>query len=429
MNGLQVFKFDDTELSFITYKGRRAVLASELGEALGYSDTNGSQLIRMMNRDWKDDFEEGIDFDLIAGDELRDLRDVFARADFARANQDDELVDPRYGSTNPIPSMARSVAILYESGINLACIRTRKPIGRRLRRWLAREVLPQIAKNGFYLPSSLLDDAKAALEVAKVAEKSTDRILKKQNRILRNIEENPQLHKTLPIAADEPIPTVYPDGSPVDYKRRFKEALKRMRDEVESLGYVDLDRLMTELGESVDDWLSDSMRVHWSKVCRDYGLIAAFRGEAHPWTNSGLKRWLEEKDQKEHPENWPCAIDELTRKWVGHHPGVWTVDLAQVAEDIGIPAADTWHLNRIKKQLKKYAVRGMPPKRQKKMPTAEEMREYLSKKMQWRSEDVARRFRLTIREAVPIMRDAGYIETRRWDEKEQKRRRVWIKGD
>lgn len=58
-----------------------------------------------------------------------------------------------------VSSHARaSLLVLFESGLHLVLTKTRRPVGVRLRRFLADEVLPQIVRDGKYDPARQVDD-------------------------------------------------------------------------------------------------------------------------------------------------------------------------------------------------------------------------------------------------------------------------------
>lgn len=128
MSDLQRFEFEGKPLTVIEYKGEPVWMAREVGELLGYAD--GSRLQRKINGDWSEEFLDGKDVLRIKGEDLADFR---------------ELVGPDSGL-----SKARALMLLTESGINLAAMKTNKPVGRKLRRWLASDVLPAIRRTGSY---------------------------------------------------------------------------------------------------------------------------------------------------------------------------------------------------------------------------------------------------------------------------------------
>lgn len=105
--------------------------ARDLGRVLDYA-ADGGKLVDKIGGAWKDEFAEGVDF----------IRGSSAITDSVIA-----------GQTAPL--------ILTRSGINLVCILTRKPLGRQIRHWLARDVMTQIADTGSY--SSTLTTREADL--------------------------------------------------------------------------------------------------------------------------------------------------------------------------------------------------------------------------------------------------------------------------
>lgn len=134
--------FEGHRVTTRLWKGRPAWVAREVGEAMGYSD--GSRLVDKITGDWsrpvegEDDEAEmlaGTDFDLLSGTELAAFRALLSDS-------------PESGeSTNPQRG-ARFLTILYEPGLHMVSLKTRKPQGRKLRRMLADVVLPQLVRTG-----------------------------------------------------------------------------------------------------------------------------------------------------------------------------------------------------------------------------------------------------------------------------------------
>lgn len=117
--------FEGTVLVTVDNEGSPAWAATQIGQALGYED--GRKLTDLVRSDWKDEFEEGVDFRLASRSELIALKGVGA-----------------------IPKKTPSLLLLTESGVNMAAILSRQPAAKRLRQWLAREVLPQLRLTGAY---------------------------------------------------------------------------------------------------------------------------------------------------------------------------------------------------------------------------------------------------------------------------------------
>lgn len=151
-------QFDGTPLQTLVVDSRPAWSARHVGLRLGYSK-GGSKLSQQIldpNR-WGGEFVEGQDYVLLEGS---DLAGVFE--------------GPSSGS-----SARRRALVLFESGLNKALMLSRKPLGRRLRQFLADEVLPQLTRTGRYDPDEAtvdherdsrgeLDDRMARLETGQV---------------------------------------------------------------------------------------------------------------------------------------------------------------------------------------------------------------------------------------------------------------------
>lgn len=127
-------EFEGRKLTTLTYKGRPCWLAGQVGALLGYE--NPSRFVEKLAADWSDEAVRGCDFDLVEHSDLDHLK---------------RLVPDSVGSH------ARSVVVIYESGLHLALLRSRKSVGRRLRRFLATEVLPQLVRSGEYSPDRKID--------------------------------------------------------------------------------------------------------------------------------------------------------------------------------------------------------------------------------------------------------------------------------
>ncbi len=128
-NSVTKFEFETNQITAINYKDEPVFLAKEIGQVLGYSD-EGSKLSSLIAKKWADEFIDGKDYSVLTGKELKDIKDIL------------QLSTPQVGSRAP------QLMILTESGVNLVCMKSNKPIGKKLRRWLADEVLPQIARTG-----------------------------------------------------------------------------------------------------------------------------------------------------------------------------------------------------------------------------------------------------------------------------------------
>lgn len=126
-------EFEGKPLTTLTYKDKYCWLAMEVGDALGYSKS-GKSLPSKIGHEWKNEFIKDHDYVVVKGPELVDIKRLLE-------------VNPDNGFT-----YSQHVMLLFEPGVYMVCQKTRKPTGMRLRRFLASEVLNQIARDGKYLP-------------------------------------------------------------------------------------------------------------------------------------------------------------------------------------------------------------------------------------------------------------------------------------
>jgi prophage antirepressor-like protein len=119
------------QLTKVIYRGREAVIATELGRFLGYTN-NGSRLVQMITIGrWADRFREGVDYEMLKGQDLQEFLEALSHG---------ERVHPTFSH----------LMILYISGIHLVLLNTSKPVGTNLHRWLVDEVFPSLKATGSY---------------------------------------------------------------------------------------------------------------------------------------------------------------------------------------------------------------------------------------------------------------------------------------
>jgi prophage antirepressor-like protein len=126
--------FEGEPLTTLTWDGKPAWVAREIGRRLGYAG-NGKRLVTRIGREWAAEFIEGKDYVLLSGDELAAFKAAVGLG------------------TPEVPSRAGGLLLLLEPGLHLVLTKTNKPIGVRLRRFLVDEVLPQLVRTGAYAPS------------------------------------------------------------------------------------------------------------------------------------------------------------------------------------------------------------------------------------------------------------------------------------
>ena len=151
MKALEVFKFKETPVTFVEWNGRPAVIAQDLGRALGYSE-EGGELVRTIRKHWTDELSPGDDVVVLAGPELERFKaELGVGAGKAPTSQHGGIdISSVLSRLSENIRFAPSLTILFEGGIYIVALKTEKPCGKDLRRWLKSEVLPAINKTGSY---------------------------------------------------------------------------------------------------------------------------------------------------------------------------------------------------------------------------------------------------------------------------------------
>jgi len=119
--------FEGQEVSFYEFRGRLCWIAAHVGHVLGYAN-EGKKLVDVVRVTWADEMIVGRDFDTLTGEDLRAFKALLP------------LTHRKW------VSHSRHLTILYETGMDLVCIKTEKPAGQRLRRMLVTEVLPKLRR-------------------------------------------------------------------------------------------------------------------------------------------------------------------------------------------------------------------------------------------------------------------------------------------
>jgi len=128
------YQFEGHHLTQVEYQGQPCWIAREVGAALGY-DKGGGRFSQKITSAWAAEFTDGQDYHRLSGPELASLA---------------ALLDAPESGASRHGGLRYQILLLTESGVWLGCILSRKPAGRRLRRWLATEVLPQLRQTGSY---------------------------------------------------------------------------------------------------------------------------------------------------------------------------------------------------------------------------------------------------------------------------------------
>lgn len=119
--------FEGHKLTRITYQGKLVWAVNQVALALGYADDSG--LLKSIEECWMDEFDEGLHYIWASGE--------------------DALIIAQYADLTNWKRRTR-IMMLTEQGMYLVCLKTNKPKGKTLRRWISGDVLPEIAKSGAY---------------------------------------------------------------------------------------------------------------------------------------------------------------------------------------------------------------------------------------------------------------------------------------
>lgn len=122
-----VFRWGDKSITLFRHNDAWVCTARELGRMLDYAD-DGRRLVTKITGAWKDDFIAGSD------------------------TYWSEIANEVHQVTGSVQPVKRPELLLTRDGINGVCLLSRKPIGVEIRQWLRREVMPQIAATGSYIP-------------------------------------------------------------------------------------------------------------------------------------------------------------------------------------------------------------------------------------------------------------------------------------
>lgn len=166
MNALTLLDhaFEGKKITTIIYRGRPCWLAREVGATIGYSH-EGKRFANKVTKEWGQEMIRGHDYDVLAGEDLEQLRGAMAHLGT------DSVPSSRLG-TDYVPGHTRHVTVLYEAGLWLCLAKSEMELGRKLRRFLVDNVLPQIARDGRYSPEREVtpEGQLVAREAAQAAE-------------------------------------------------------------------------------------------------------------------------------------------------------------------------------------------------------------------------------------------------------------------
>lgn len=123
--------FEGAPLPFIVYHGQLATPCKALGRRMEYA-RGGARLVQHVVRDWAKEFHEGTHWVRLTGEELAHLKTACGL------------------DTESVPTSTPELVLLLEPGIHLVLLKTSRPIGERIRAFLASEVMPELLRTGQY---------------------------------------------------------------------------------------------------------------------------------------------------------------------------------------------------------------------------------------------------------------------------------------
>lgn len=123
--------FEGAPLPFVLYHGQLAVPCKALGRRMDYA-RGGARLVQHVVRDWAREFHEGTHWVRLTGEELAHLKTACGL------------------DTESVPTSTPELVLLLEPGIHLVLLKTSRPIGERIRAFLASEVMPELLRTGRY---------------------------------------------------------------------------------------------------------------------------------------------------------------------------------------------------------------------------------------------------------------------------------------
>ena len=138
------FAFEGWQLPVFEVGGVPYWIAQQVGAALGYGK-DGGELVTSISKNWRDAFVEGDEVLTIRGKKLQNFKRLAG-------------VDGSSPSSH-----TPSLMLLTESGVTIAAVLSRKLAGKRMRRWLANKVMPQIARDGHFAPDRRVVDGKLTM--------------------------------------------------------------------------------------------------------------------------------------------------------------------------------------------------------------------------------------------------------------------------
>lgn len=147
---VRVFEFEGTGLTAYTHRGRPCWLAQDIGKALGYASGWRKAL-----DNWGDELVDGVDIATLRGADLREFKALSGV------------------SVNSALTTTPNLTILFESGVYVVSLKTEKPLGKKLRRFLADKVMPALRRGTLDEEAARKELIKATLQLNPAQDQTT----------------------------------------------------------------------------------------------------------------------------------------------------------------------------------------------------------------------------------------------------------------
>lgn len=134
MNNLIAKDFNGTQVHTFIWNGRPCWIANEVVSLFNYADTSKT----IQDCIGAEDFEPGLEYEVLRGEELKAFKEMVICVT----------------TSTVVPNKTTQLTILYEDGLYGFLQYTDRPEGIQFRKWIRREVLPEIRQTGAYVVKS-----------------------------------------------------------------------------------------------------------------------------------------------------------------------------------------------------------------------------------------------------------------------------------
>jgi len=131
VNNLIIKEFNGTKVHTFIWNGKPCWIASEVVSLLDYADASKT----IQDCISAEEFELGVEYDVLRGEVLKSFKEMVKSATTSMV----------------VPNKTTQLTIFYEDGLYGFLQYTDKPMGIQFRKWIRRDVLPEIRQTGAYV--------------------------------------------------------------------------------------------------------------------------------------------------------------------------------------------------------------------------------------------------------------------------------------